>query len=277
MWGINLKIAGVVIGTLAFYTLLANSIPQVQSEVPRAIAMGPDVTPEQLVHVGEQVYNGAGGCTACHGLGTRAPNLLLDERGTGSIGARCGRRESGKSCKEYLHEALVKPAAFVAPGYQPIMPDMSRQLPPEQIWALVAYLESLGGTVDVSGSDIAASGGGAASGGAGEDEEEESGAGGGGGGGGFLAGGSTKPQEILNAGGCLGCHQVAGQGGSLGPDLSHIGGKLNAAQIRQAILDPAADTAAGFEALAAVMPTTFGQQMSAGQLESLVRFLGAQR
>src|SRR6185503_15197073 len=112
MWGTNLRILGVVIGTLAFYTLLANSIPQVQSEVPRTIAMGPNVTAEELVVIGEQLYNGSGGCTACHGLGTRAPNLLTDERGTGAIGARCGKRAAGKSCKEYLHEALVHPGAF---------------------------------------------------------------------------------------------------------------------------------------------------------------------
>ena len=273
MWAINLRIAGVVIGTLAFYTLLANSIPQVQSEVPRAIAMGPNVTSEQLVGIGEQLYNGSGGCTACHGLGTRAPNLLLDERGTGAIGARCGKREAGKTCKEYLHEALVKPGAFVAPGYQPIMPDMSRQLPPEQIWALVAYLESLGGTVDVSGSDIAAAGGGAAAGGAKEAEEEESSGGGGGG----FAGGSTKPDELISAGGCVACHKVAGEGGELGPDLSHIGGRMSADKIRHAILDPRADIAAGFESLAEVMPATFGDQMTAAQLESLVRFLSAQR
>ena len=143
MWATNLKVAAVVIGTLAFYTLLANSIPQLQSEVPQQLTLGADVTPEQLVAAGEQLYNGAGGCTACHGLGTRAPNLLTDERGTGLIGARCETREPGKDCKEYLHEALVKPGAFVAPGYEPIMPDMSRTLSGQQIWALVAFLQKL--------------------------------------------------------------------------------------------------------------------------------------
>jgi mono/diheme cytochrome c family protein len=130
--------------------------------------------------------------------------------------------------------------------------------------------------VDVTGADLPASGGGAASGGQKEEkeeEEEESG----GGGGGLLAGGSTKPQEILTAGGCLNCHQVAGEGGALGPDLSHIGGRLSADKIRHAILDPRADIAVGFESLAEVMPATFGQQMSAAQLEALVRFLEAQR
>ena len=267
MWETNLKVVSVVLGTLALYTLVANSIPQVQSEVPKAIALGSNVTPEQLVAVGEQVYNGAGGCVACHGLGTRAPNLLADERGTGPIGARCARRVAGKSCKQYLFEALTQPGAFVAPGYEPIMPDVSRQLPPGQIWALVAFLESLGGTVDVSAADIPAE---PAAGGSG-------GSGGSAGGGGGLAGGSTEPMTLFRAAGCVGCHKLGAEGGAVGPDLTHIGGKLSAAKIRESILDPAAEVTAGFEPLKDVMPKNFGNQFTAAQLEALVRFLASQR
>src|SRR5262245_9693709 len=120
MWGTNLRVGGVVIGTLALYTAVANMIPQVQSEVPKAVGDVSNATGEELAAIGMGIYNGSGGCAACHGLG-RAPNLLTDEKGTGQIGARCGKREAGKDCKEYLHEALVKPAAFVPPGYEPIM------------------------------------------------------------------------------------------------------------------------------------------------------------
>src|SRR5256885_11427653 len=63
---------------------------------PYATLFRSNVTPEQLVAAGERVFNGIGGCTTCHGLGTRAPNLLTDEQGTGPIGARCGKREPGK-------------------------------------------------------------------------------------------------------------------------------------------------------------------------------------
>ena len=138
MWATNLRIIGVVLGTLALYTLIANKIPQVQSEVPRALSLGANVTPEQLVSAGDQLYHGAGGCTACHGLGTRAPNLLTDEKGAGPIGARCGKREAGKDCKAYLHESLANPRAYVVTGYEPIMPEMGRILSQQQIWALVA-------------------------------------------------------------------------------------------------------------------------------------------
>jgi mono/diheme cytochrome c family protein len=265
MWAINLRIAAVVLGTLALYTLIANKIPQVQSEVPRAIALGADVTPEQLVTAGGEIYSGAGGCTACHGLGTRAPNLTSDEKGQGLIGARCGSREPGKDCKTYLHEALTKPGAFVVPGYEPIMPDVGRTLPPQQIWALVAYLESQGGTVTVTASDIPAA---APAGGGGD--------GGGGGGGGF-AGGSMDPTAMLRDGGCVGCHKLGSEGGAVGPDLSRVGARLNAAGIREAILAPDAKISPGFESFAGVMPKNYGEQMTAAQLEALVRFLGARR
>src|SRR5260370_258416 len=133
MWATNLRIIGIVLGVLALYTLIANKIPQVQSEVPKALNLGSNVTPEQLVSAGDQLFHGAGGCTACHGLGTRAPNLLTDEKGLGPIGARCGKREPGKGCKAYLYESLVNPRAYVVPGYEPIMPEMGRTLSPQQL------------------------------------------------------------------------------------------------------------------------------------------------
>src|SRR5258706_7897342 len=157
MWAITLRIIGVVLGPLALYTLIANKIPQVQSEVPHALTLGANVTPEQLTNAGDQLYHGAGGCPACHGLGTRAPTLLTGERGQGQIGARCGKREAGKDCKAYIYESLTSPRAFVVTGYEPIMPEMGRILSPQQIWALVAFLESNGGSVDVTASDIPAS------------------------------------------------------------------------------------------------------------------------
>lgn len=262
MWVTNLKIAAVVIGTLAFYTMLANSIPQLQSEVPKQL--GGNLSPEEMVAAGQDLYNGAGGCTACHGLGTRAPNLLTDERGTGQIGARCATREAGTSCKEYLHEALVQPGKFVAPGFQPIMPDMSKTLSATQIWALIAFLESQGGTVDVSASDLPA-----ASSDSDDDGEATATAG--------FAGGSTEPVTMLRDGGCFGCHKLGDEGAEVGPNLSQVGARANAAAIRQSILDPDAKVATGFETMKGIMPKGLGDQMTATQLEALVSFLASRK
>ena len=267
MWAINLRIFGVVLGTLALYTLIANKIPQMQSEVPRALALGANVTPEQLVSAGDQLYHGAGGCTACHGLGTRAPNLLTDEKGAGPIGARCGTRENGKDCKAYLYESLTQPGAFVVTGYEPIMPDLSRTLSPQQLWALVAYLESLGGTVDVQASDIPAdpAASTASSGAAGSPGAAR------------IANGSTDAMAIIRATGCLACHKVGTEGGAIGPDLNRTGSRLSTALIRESILAPDARIARGYEKFKGIMPKTFGDQLSASQLESLVQFLASRK
>src|SRR6184192_2209594 len=266
MWVTNLKVVGVVLGTLALYTLIANEIPQVQSEVPQTLTLGANVTPEQLVAAGEKVFNGIGGCTTCHGLGTRAPNLLTDEKGTGPIGVRCGKREPGKSCKDYLFESLDNPTAYVAPGYQPIMPVMTKQLSPEQVWAVIAFLEAQGGTVDVTASDIPAS-----------STTSTTSTTGGGGGGAGLGGGSTDPKAIIQAAGCLACHKLDGQGQVIAPDLTHVGSRRDAESIRKKILDPMSSIAKGYEKLAGIMPKTFGSMMTASQLEALAQFLAAHK
>jgi len=264
MWANNLRIIGVVLGTLALYTLIANKIPQVQSEVPRALSLGANFTPEQLVAAGDQLYHGAGGCTACHGLGTRAPNLLTDEKGQGQIGARCGKRESGKDCKAYLYESLTSPRAYVVQGYEPIMPEMGRILSPQQLWALVAFLESNGGTVDVTASDIPASSTTSTT-----STTSTASAG--------IAGGSTDPMTIIRGAGCTGCHKISGEGGAIGPELTHVGSRLSANLIRESILQPDAKIAKGYEKFKGIMPKTFGHQLTAEQLEALVQFLAAHK
>ena len=266
MWATNLKVLGIVLGTLALYTLIANKIPQVQSEVPQTLTLGANVTPEQLVAAGEKVFNGIGGCTTCHGLGTRAPNLLTDEKGTGPIGARCGKREAGKSCKQYLYESLDNPTAFVVPGYQPIMPVMTRQLSPPQVWSVIAFLESQSGTVDVTASDIPATSSTSTT------STTSTTAGGGG-----FAGGSTDPKAIIQAAGCLACHKLEGQGQVIAPDLTHVGSRRDAESIRKKILDPASSIAKGYEKLAGIMPKTFGTMMNAAQLEALAQYLAAHK
>ena len=268
MWATNAKIVGIVLGTLALYTLIANKIPQVQSEVPQALSLGANVTPEQLVAAGEKVFNGIGGCPTCHGLGTRAPNLLTDEKGTGPIGVRCGKREAGKDCKQYLYESLDNPTAYVVSGYQPIMPVMTKQLSPEQVWSVIAFLESQGGTVDVTADDIAKSkpAAGAPTPGASPGST-----------GGAFAGGSTDPKAIIQAAGCLACHKLDGQGQVIAPDLTHVGSRRDAESIRKKILDPASSVTKGYEKLAGIMPKAFGTLMSAAQLEALVQYLAAHK
>jgi mono/diheme cytochrome c family protein len=263
MWRTNLKVVLLGLAVIGFYTLIAHIIPQLESEVPEDLTLGADATPEALVGAGERLYNGAGGCAACHGLGTRAPNLLTGDGGTGPIGSRCGERVGGTACKDYLYKSLTEPGAYLVAGFENIMPDMRRQLSMDQIWAVIAFLQAQGGEVTVTGADlaqdVAASPDGPTAGAA------------------TPATRSTDPQELLTANGCIGCHQLEGAGGAVGPSFDGIGGRLSPDQIRQSILDPAAEVSEGYDQFAGMMPATFGQQLTAAQLEAVVAFLAERR
>lgn len=267
MSSVDLKIVGVTLATIAAYTLVANIIPQVESEVPAELAFGAEVTTEELVDAGEQLFEGAGGCLACHAEtpGARAPNLRTDYQGEGTIGARCGDRVPDLDCKDYLHQALVEPNTHMVDDYPPIMPAADRTLTEPQIWALVAYLQSLGGEVTVTAADIP--------------EEEEAGGdpgaseGGGGAGGGVAA---SAPEEIIRQE-CFQCHTLEGEGTDLGPSFDDMGAHRSAEEIRLAILDPPEVVREGFEEMVGLMPTDFGRRLSAEQLEALVRYLSEQR
>lgn len=264
MFMTNFKVILVVVGTVTLYTAVASWIPQVASEVPEELSFTGDVTAEQLVEAGEELYAGAGGCVACHGLGTRAPNLVTSHEGQGTIGERCGGRVQGQDCETYLHASLVEPNAYLVEGFEPIMPDMSRTLSDAQIWSLVAYLQNLGGQVTVDPSRVS---GDAGSGTTPAQPAAPVAA----------ATATLEPLEIYRQYTCVVCHQLGGEGGPIGPALDAIGAVRDADYIRRSILDPAADTAPGFEALAGTMPPTLGQQMTAAQLEALVSFLVDQK
>ena len=261
MGAVDLKVGGVVFGTILVFTLVANAIPQVQSDVPALIAFGAEVTAEELVGAGQGLFGGAGGCVACHaeGTGARGPNLATDYQGEGTIGQRCGDRIPGLGCKEYLYQALTLPTDHLVDDFPPIMPALDRTMNQQQVWAVVAYLQSLGGEVTVTGADIPT-------------EEAASDAGGAMASAGIPGVAGSDPVEIVNQE-CALCHLLAGGGVELGPPLDGIGARLTADEIRISILDPGASVAEGYEELLGAMPPTFGDRFTAAQLESVVSYL----
>jgi mono/diheme cytochrome c family protein len=266
MWRTNLKVLLATLIVVGFYTSVAHIIPQLQSEVPETLSLTGDVSPAQLAAAGERIYNGAGGCTACHGLGTRAPNLLTDYAGQGPIGARCGKREPGVDCKAYLYESLTQPNKFVVSGFEPIMPDMRRSLSNDQIWAAIAFLQTQGGEATVTADDIKRTGGAPAPAAGGAAATPA----------GPALSTTTDPMALFTEKGCIGCHMLGGKGGTIAPNLDHIGATRNSDYIRRAILTPNADTAKGYEKVAGIMPA-FGQQLTAAQLEALVQYLASRK
>src|SRR2546430_12047353 len=160
------KVGAFAVLVMAASSGFANSIPQIESKPAQELSLeGGNVTPAQLVKAGEEIYKTKGTGEICHRIGqkgTRAPDLA-------GIGARAGKTKPGMSAKAYILESLLQPQAYVVEGYPPIMPAVDK--PPIALnrsegWALVAFLESLGGTVDVTLTDIPATAGGGGAGGA---------------------------------------------------------------------------------------------------------------
>ncbi len=78
--------------------------------------------------------------------------------------------------------------------------------------------------------------------------------------------------SLFSSEGCIGCHTINGTGGSVGPDLSHEGGKRSLGWIKTQISDPASHFAPGSSdgSYAAIMPAT---SMSSGELNALASYI----
>jgi len=258
---------GVRVGLFALvimggYSWFANSIPQIESKPPQELSLeGGNVTTAQLVKAGEEIYHTKGTCEICHRIGqkgTRAPDLA-------GIGARAAKTKPGMSAKAYIIESLLQPQAFIVEGYPPIMPAIDK--PPialnrSELWALTAFLESQGGTVDVTLNDIPATAGAAAAGGGGAAAEVK-------------IPGDAKAGELVfqGKGTCIACHKAGKIGASpVGPDLSQIAKIQTPDYIMKKILDPKGmGTVAGFPPN--VMPQDLGTRLSAKEYVDLVSFL----
>jgi mono/diheme cytochrome c family protein len=258
---VGLKVGVFAIAVMGSYTYYANSIPQIESKPPQELSLeGGTVTPAQLVKAGEEIYKTKGTCEICHRIGqkgTRAPDLA-------GIGGRAGKTKAGLAGKQYIIESLLQPQAFVVEGYPPIMPAVDK--PPialnrSELWALTAFLESLGGTVDVALNDIPATAGAAAAG-AGAPAEVK------------IPGDPSAGKAIfMGKAGCLACHKAKDiPGAPVGPDLSQIAKIQTPDYIMKKILDPAGmGTVAGFPP--GVMPKDFGARLTAREYTDLVAFL----
>jgi cytochrome c oxidase subunit II len=104
-------------------------------------------------------------------------------------------------------------------------------------------------------------------------------AGGGGGGGGAQAGTTdakalfTQGNPDTSATACGTCHTLADAGTTetTGPDLDKVLKGKDAAFIKQSILQPDAEIAAGYQS--GIMPPNFGDTLSAAQVDALVKYL----
>jgi mono/diheme cytochrome c family protein len=268
---IGVKVSTFALVVMGAYTYFANSIPQIESKPPQELSLeGGNVTPAQLVKAGEEIYKTKGTCEVCHRIGqkgTRAPDLAgIGGRAAGRAAERATKGtppRPGMTAKQYLLESLLEPGAYVLEGYPPIMPAVDK--PPlalnrSEVWAMTAFLQSLGDTVDVALNDIPATVGVGVAGGAPAEIK--------------LPGDPKAGKTVfMGKGACLACHKAGDiPGAPVGPDLSQIAKIQTPDYIMKKILDPKTmGVVAGYPP--GVMPQTFGQTLTAKEYTDLVAFL----
>ena len=269
------KIMVFSLALLAGYSGFSNyAIPVIVPEPPpkEAVITG-EMSMDDFIALGSKIFNGKGTCTLCHNpVGGRAP--LLDGIGAKAAERIKDERYKGKATDEaaYLHESLVDPSAFVVAGFGKTgtndtvspMPNVSKGsigLNDGEINAVIAYLQSSSGvevTVSIPTGDEAPLE-------AGEEVREITSA--------------ATPEEAIRKHGCGTCHIILEEEGDMGPPLKGIGdaaagrveGMSATDYIRESILDPNAFLVEGFEA--DLMPADLAEQMTARELEMIVKFL----
>jgi putative heme-binding domain-containing protein len=205
-----------------------------------------EITPEG----GEAVYWGKGRCFTCHSVGdrgsaVRGPNHgQFGEKFTEPMGLRAVARAGERSEKtgeaftavDYMVESLADPGAYVVEGYKNEMavvyaPPISLSL--TEIKAVVAYLVSFGGDLDMEAIDSAPS------------EVTER----------FYTkiaaaaaagGGDPGEGEIVFEDNCVECHAIGEDDGQMGPNLAGIGSR-GLKFISESVLRPAKSITEGYE------------------------------
>ena len=204
-----------------------------------------EITPEG----GEQIFWGKGRCFTCHSIGgqgsaVRGPNQgQFGEKFPLPIGLRAVERARERTEQtgieytrtDYLIESVAKPDAYVVDTYKNEMaivyaPPISLNL--KEIKAVVSYLQSQGGDVDIESIEqptelagryydrIAAAS--------------------------AAGGGDPGNGEEMFVDTCSDCHKLKGEGGDIGPDLSTISDK-GLKFISESILRPAKKITPGYE------------------------------
>jgi cytochrome c2 len=270
-----LKVMVFNLAVIGFFLYVANSIPQQRKEPPKEFELSADMTKQEFIKAGQEIFYGKGTCALCHTIGEkgeRCPNLA-------GVGARADKRihepryhGTATSGAEYIVESLQNPTVYVVEGYQPSMPPMGRQLNDLEIVAVVSFLQSQGGEVTVTGTSRFPKyrGGGGAEAAAtpapaaGQAAAPE-------------APGKTGP-ELVKQWACNTCHKFDAPGRMVGPSLWDVGARQDVNYIRESILQPNAVVVEGYPPQ--VMKATlsgegFYQKVALQDLNTLVEYLAS--
>ncbi len=81
-------------------------------------------------------------CASCH---STIPDSIIVGPSLAGVGQRADSRIVGMAAAEYIEMSIKKPAAYLVEGYPDLMPPtISEELSEEEIYAVMAYLMTLG-------------------------------------------------------------------------------------------------------------------------------------
>ena len=147
---VSLRIAALAVATTGFYTYVGQLVPQKEVQPPAEVVMSKEMKPEEMAKVGREIMEGKGLCFTCHTVGKSGALRFPDLAG---IGSRAGNRVPGLSDVEYMAQSIYEPNKFIVPGFNPGMPVINKPpigLTDDEILAVIAYLQTLGGKTTVT-------------------------------------------------------------------------------------------------------------------------------
>jgi len=145
-----LNVILLVLGSTALYTYIGQLVPQKQVLPPQETVMRADMTTDDLVQVGRQIAEGKALCLTCHTIGKSGVLRFPDLEG---IATRAGDRVPGLDSLHYMARSIYHPDEYIVPGFTKGMPVIDKPpigLNDQEIVAVIAFLQSLGGTPSVT-------------------------------------------------------------------------------------------------------------------------------
>lgn len=149
---IGIKVAGLVVVTTMFYSYIGQLVPQKEVAAPEPPMVLPkETTTGDLVELGKGLFSGKGMCSTCHTIGQSSAQLRFPD--LDGITTRAATRIPGLSALEYIAQSMYEPNAYIVEGFDPGMPPIDGPLVglnEDEIRAVIAYLQTLGGTATMT-------------------------------------------------------------------------------------------------------------------------------
>ncbi len=147
---VSLRIAALAVATTGFYTYVGQLVPQKEVHPPAEVVMTKDMTPDQMAKIGREIMDGKGLCFTCHTIGKQGPLRFPDLE---NVDVRAKTRFPGFTDVDYFAQSIYEPSKFIVPGFNPGMPVINKPpigLTDDEILAVIAYLQTLGGKTTVT-------------------------------------------------------------------------------------------------------------------------------